>query len=63
MSTTQQAARLSLVISFFVLALKFIAYFQTSSAAILSDAIETITNVVTAVVAVVVLRYALAPAY
>lgn len=62
MSTTQQAARLSLIISFFVLALKFVAYFQTSSAAILSDAIETIVNVVTAVVAVVVLKYALAPA-
>lgn len=62
MSTTQRAARLSLVISFIVLTLKFIAYFQTSSAAILSDAIETITNVVTAVVAVVVLKYALAPA-
>ncbi len=62
MTSTQNAARLSLVISFFVLALKFIAYFQTSSAAILSDAIETITNVVTAFIAVIILKYALAPA-
>lgn len=62
MSTTQKAARISLAISFFVLALKFIAYFQTSSAAILSDAVETIANVITAVVAVIVLKYALAPA-
>lgn len=61
-TSTQNAARLSLIISFFVLALKFIAYFQTSSTAILSDAIETITNVVTAVVAVIILKYALAPA-
>jgi len=60
--STQNAAKLSLIISFFVLALKFIAYFQTSSAAILSDAIETITNVVTAIVAVIILKYALAPA-
>jgi cation diffusion facilitator family transporter len=61
-SLTQSAAKISLFVSFFVLALKFIAYFQTSSTAILSDAIETITNVVTAVVALVVLKYALEPA-
>ncbi len=61
-SQTQNAAKISLVVSFFVLALKFIAYFQTSSTAILSDAIETITNVVTAVVALVLLKYALEPA-
>ncbi len=61
-SQTQSAAKISLVISFFVLALKFIAYFQTSSTAILSDAIETITNVATAIVALVLLKYALAPA-
>ena len=59
---TLNAARISLFISFIVLALKFVAYFQTSSTAILSDAIETITNVATAVVALVLLKYALAPA-
>jgi cation diffusion facilitator family transporter len=61
-SQTKKAARISLFISFIVLALKFVAYFQTSSTAILSDAIETITNVVTAIVALIVLKYALAPA-
>jgi cation diffusion facilitator family transporter len=61
-SQTQNASRISLAVSFFVLALKFIAYFQTSSTAILSDAIETITNVVTAIVALILLKYALAPA-
>ncbi len=62
MSSTQNAARISLVVSFFVLALKFIAYYQTTSAAILSDALETIANVVTAIVALVILKQALAPA-
>lgn len=62
MSSTQNTARISLVVSFFVLALKFIAYYQTMSAAILSDALETIANVVTAIVALIILKYALAPA-
>jgi len=57
-----KAARLSLIVSFFVLALKFAGYFQTNSTAILSDALETITNVVTAIVALIILKFALAPA-
>lgn len=61
-NSPQKAARISVIVSLFVLALKFIAYFQTSSAAIFSDAIETITNVVTAIVALIILKYALEPA-
>lgn len=57
-----KAAKISLIVSFCVLALKFIAYFYTNSTAILSDALETITNVVTAIVGLIVLRYALEPA-
>jgi len=57
-----KASYISLVTSIVVLAIKFYAYFQTSSAAILSDAMETIVNVMTAIVAIVVLKYALAPA-
>ena len=57
-----KAAKISLVVSFCVLALKFIAYFYTNSTAILSDALETITNVVTAIVGLIVLKYALEPA-
>ena len=58
----RRASYISLVTSLFVLAIKYYAYFQTSSAGILSDAMETIVNVVTAIVAIFVLKYALAPA-
>lgn len=59
---TKTAARISFLVSFIVLALKFYAYTITNSTAILSDALETITNVVTALIALVVLRFALEPA-
>lgn len=58
----RRASYISLVTSLVVLAIKFYAYFQTSSAGILSDAMETIVNVMTAIVAIFVLKYALAPA-
>lgn len=48
--------------SVIVFSLKFFAYTQTNSTAILSDALETIANVVTALVTLIIIGYALAPA-
>lgn len=62
MSVQKKAAYLSLVVSFFVFSLKAFAYLQTRSLAIMSDALESVVNVVTAVVALAVIRVALAPA-
>ena len=59
---SQKAARFSFFVSLVVLALKFFAFYKTQSTGILSDALETIVNVVTAVVAIIVLKYALEPA-
>lgn len=56
------ASYLSLAVSFLVFGLKAFAYFQTKSLAIMSDALESIVNVVTAIVALFVIRYATAPA-
>lgn len=62
MSTQRKAALISFIVSILVLALKVYAFTQTHSAAILSDALETTVNVLTACVALLVLKYALAPA-
>lgn len=62
MTVQKKAAYLSLVVSFFVFGLKAYAYFQTKSLAIMSDALESIINVVTAIVALAVIRVAMAPA-
>lgn len=58
----QNAAMLSLLVALLVLILKLIAYYETNSVAILSDALETIVNVVTAGVAIFVVRIGSAPA-
>ncbi len=47
-NTLRQAARIALFTSFGLLVIKFTAFFMTDSKAILSDAIESIINVVTA---------------
>lgn len=60
--TQKFAALVSLVVSFIVLSLKVIGYYQTQSSGVLSDALETVVNVVTAVIALIVLKYALEPA-
>lgn len=62
MPIQRKAALISLIVSIFVLALKGYAYHQTHSAGILSDALETTINVVTALVAFFVLQFAMAPA-
>jgi cation diffusion facilitator family transporter len=57
-----QAAWLSAIVSVLVFGLKIIAYRYTNSAAILSDALESIVNVVAAGVALFVVRFATQPA-
>ncbi len=62
MTTTTHLAVGSLVVGFLVLALKAFAYWLTGSVALMSDALESIVNVVTALVALVAIRVAAAPA-
>ena len=56
------AAGATLIVSVFVLSLKFWAFNITRSQAIYSDALESIVNVVTAIVGLVVVYYASIPA-
>ena len=58
----KKAAAVSFVISFVVLGLKVYAFQQTKSTAIFSDALESITNVLTALIAVFVIGYSSQPA-
>jgi cation diffusion facilitator family transporter len=60
--TIISAAWISVVFSVLVFAIKFYAYLQTHSTAILSDALESIVNVLAAVVALFVLRAVAEPA-
>ena len=62
MDRAQKAALASLLIGTVVLALKFAAWWLTGSVALLSDAIESIINVVAAGAAFVALRIAAQPA-
>lgn len=57
-----RAAIVSLLVSVVLLGVKYVAYVHTGSAAILSDALESIINVVAAVFAVGSLRFATRPA-
>ncbi len=59
---TINTAAISFVVSFFVLGLKYYAYLKTGSAAILSDAVESIVNVVASAMALVVMKYVSEPA-
>src|SRR3954470_1083191 len=56
------AAMLSLVVGIALLTIKFIAYFMTGSAAIFSDALESIVNVAASSVALYALVVAHSPA-
>jgi cation diffusion facilitator family transporter len=58
----RRAASLSLAIGTLLVTVKFVAYFLTGSAAIFSDALETIVNVVAALVALYSLAVAHMPA-
>ncbi len=57
-----RAATASLVVGLALLAVKYAAYLVTGSAAILSDALESVTNVAAAAFAVAGVRYASRPA-
>ncbi len=59
---TNRSAWVSLVVSILLLVLKFAAYEFTKSTAVLSDAIESIVNVLAALVAVFVMRAVAEPA-
>jgi cation diffusion facilitator family transporter len=58
----ENSARISLAISTLVLLIKFAGYFSTHSQSILSDAVESVVNVVSALVAVFVMRAVSEPA-
>ena len=57
-----RAARLSLLTALLLLAVKFIAYWSTGSAAVLSDALESIVNVVAAAFLVYSIQLSAKPA-
>ena len=57
-----RVAQLNIVVSLFVLGLKFLGYYVSGSTAIFSDALETLINVLTAVTALVVIRLVAMPA-
>lgn len=62
MTSVRSLAQGSIVVGFAVLGLKYVAYHLTGSVALLSDAIESIVNVVTAVVALLAIRLSAKPA-
>lgn len=57
-----RAARISFVISVVLMAMKFYAYHLTSSKTILSDALESIVNVVAALAALITMKFVAEPA-
>lgn len=59
---TLAIAAASLVVGLIVLGLKFLAWYLTGSIALYSDALESIVNVVTAIVALIAVRLAQKPA-
>jgi cation diffusion facilitator family transporter len=62
MKRVQLLAAGSIAVGLVVLALKYLAYHLTGSVALLSDAIESIVNVATAVAALLAIRFAAQPA-
>jgi cation diffusion facilitator family transporter len=62
MKRIQILAAGSITVGLVVLALKYLAYYLTGSVALLSDAIESIVNVATAIAALLAIRFAAQPA-
>ncbi|MGY9049317.1 MAG: cation diffusion facilitator family transporter [Rhodobacterales bacterium] len=62
MNTTMKLAFGSLLVGFAVLGLKALAWWMTGSVALLSDALESTVNVVTAIAALIAIRVAALPA-
>lgn len=57
-----KAALISLLASGFIFLLKFLAYYVTNSAAVMSDATESVVNVIAAIIALFVIRFVSQPA-
>lgn len=55
-------AAASIAVAIFVMGIKYLAYLKTGSVALFSDALESIVNVVTAIVALVTIRISARPA-
>jgi cation diffusion facilitator family transporter len=62
MTSVRSLAQASIAVGFVVLGLKYLAYHLTGSVALLSDAIESIVNVVTAIVALLAINLSAKPA-
>ena len=62
MTSVRSLAQGSIAVGFAVLGLKYVAYHLTGSVALLSDAIESIVNVVTAIVALLAISLSAKPA-
>ena len=62
MKRVQILAAGSIAVGLVVLALKYLAWHLTGSVALLSDAIESIVNVATAIAALIAIRFAAQPA-
>ena len=62
MKKSVKIAMISLAVSFLVLFLKTKAYYATFSVGVLSDALETVANVLTALVALFAVKIAAEPA-
>jgi cation diffusion facilitator family transporter len=62
MNRVEMLAGGSILVGVVVLALKSLAYFMTGSIALLSDAIESIVNVATAIAAFIAIRLSAKPA-
>ncbi|MDO9334813.1 MAG: cation diffusion facilitator family transporter, partial [Caulobacter sp.] len=62
MTSVRSLAQGSIVVGLAVLGLKYVAYHLTGSVALLSDAIESIVNVVTAIVALLAINLSAKPA-
>ncbi|MEH2481765.1 cation diffusion facilitator family transporter [Nitrobacteraceae bacterium AZCC 2146] len=62
MRSVRSLAQGSIVVGVAVLGLKYVAYYLTGSVALLSDAIESVVNVLTAIVALLAIRLSAKPA-
>lgn len=59
---TIRSAWISLIASVGITSMKFVAYYVTQSQAVFSDALESIVNVLTAIVALIVMKFVSEPA-
>jgi len=59
---TTVIAAVSIAVAIAVMGIKYVAYLKTGSVALYSDALESIVNVVTAVVALITIRISARPA-